>query len=424
VRNRGAGALRASALIPAAVAAALALGVLAPGIASADPAVPAPPGADSATAQVQALTNELVDLEQRTADAQAAVAAARQTSAIALDHYQAEQQAYADAQAKAAAAQAAAASATATLQAAQQQLADFARSSYIDGSTSAGAAALFTSADPAELVERAVLLGSAGAGRSNALQRLLRAQQLAQQADEAAQATLASAAGLQRSAADALTAAESAQRAVRAQQSALTGQHGGLQAQLRQTQTQLAALVGPDAAAAIVAAARTQAETAAAGKAPANPIAVPVLVGNTKLAGKGSPAKATKAITAALDAVGIPYAWGGGGAAGPSSGIDLDAGVVGFDCSGLTQYAYAKAGVRIPRNSRAQFAALPKVARADLQPGDLVFWALDPADPDTIHHVAIYLGNQQVVQAPESGDVVSIAPMWWDGYAGAVRPTA
>jgi cell wall-associated NlpC family hydrolase/outer membrane murein-binding lipoprotein Lpp len=406
------------------VAALLALVVLLPGIASAAPAAPAPAGVDTATAQVQVLTAQLVDLEQQTAAAQAAVVAARQTSAIALDHYQAQAQAYADAQAKAGAAQAAAASATTALNAAQQQLADFARSSYIDGSTSAGAAALFTSADPAELVERAVLLGSAGAGRSDALQRLLRAQQLAQQADQAAQATLASAAALQRSAQEALTAAETAQRSARTQQSTLSGQETGLQTQLRRTQDQLAALVGPAAAAAIVAAARTQAETASAAKTPATPIAVPVLLGNKTLAGPGSPAKARKAITAALDAVGIPYAWGGGGASGPSAGIDLDAGVVGFDCSGLTQYAYAKAGVRIPRNSRAQFSALPKVPTRDLQPGDLVFWALDPAAPDTIHHVAIYLGNGQVVQAPESGDVVSIAPMWWDGYAGAVRPTS
>jgi cell wall-associated NlpC family hydrolase len=98
--------------------------------------------------------------------------------------------------------------------------------------------------------------------------------------------------------------------------------------------------------------------------------------------------------------------------------------VVGFDCSGLTQYAYAQAGISIPRNSRAQYAALPKVSAGNLQPGDLVFWASNPGNPSTIHHVAIYLGNDQVVQAPESGDVVKVSTMWWSGYAGAVRPSA
>ena len=107
--------------------------------------------------------------------------------------------------------------------------------------------------------------------------------------------------------------------------------------------------------------------------------------------------------------LGLPYAWGGGGTNGPGPGLDPDAGVIGFDCSGLTQYAYAQAGISIPRNSRAQYAALPKVASNALRAGDLVFWANDPSDPDTIRHVAIYLGDGKVVQAPQSGDVVKVS---------------
>jgi cell wall-associated NlpC family hydrolase len=125
-----------------------------------------------------------------------------------------------------------------------------------------------------------------------------------------------------------------------------------------------------------------------------------------------------------MSQLGVRYSWGGGGTNGPGYGIDLDVNVYGFDCSGLTQYAYAQAGISIPRNSRSQFSDLPKVAKADLQPGDLVFWANDPSDPSTIHHVAIYLGGKKVIQAPESGDVVKVSDMWWSGYAGAVRPSA
>ena len=55
-------------------------------------------------------------------------------------------------------------------------------------------------------------------------------------------------------------------------------------------------------------------------------------------------------------------------------------------------------------------------------PGDLVFWAYNTGDPGTIHHVAIYLGGGRVVQAPQSGDVVKISWMWYDGYIGAARP--
>jgi cell wall-associated NlpC family hydrolase len=122
--------------------------------------------------------------------------------------------------------------------------------------------------------------------------------------------------------------------------------------------------------------------------------------------------------------LGVSYAWGGGGSRGAGPGIAPDEGVVGFDCSGLTQYAYARAGISIPRNSRAQYANLPKVSRDDLQPGDLVFWATSPSNPSTIYHVAIYLGGNRVVQAPQSGDVVKVSSMWWNGYAGAVRPSA
>ena len=123
--------------------------------------------------------------------------------------------------------------------------------------------------------------------------------------------------------------------------------------------------------------------------------------------------------------LGLPYAWGGGGTRGPGPGLAPDEGVIGFDCSGLTQYAYAQAGISIPRNSRAQYAALPKVVqRRPAAPATWSSGATDPSDPSSIDHVAIYLGGGKVVQAPESGDVVKVSTMWWRGYVGAVRPSA
>jgi cell wall-associated NlpC family hydrolase len=133
---------------------------------------------------------------------------------------------------------------------------------------------------------------------------------------------------------------------------------------------------------------------------------------------------AQQAIDAAKAYLGTPYAWGGGGTRGPGPGLAPDEGVVGFDCSGLTQYAYARAGISIPRNSRAQYSALAKVSSDDLKPGDLVFWGSDSSDPESIEHVALYLGGNKVVQAPQSGDVVKVSTMWWSGYVGAVRPSA
>jgi cell wall-associated NlpC family hydrolase len=98
-------------------------------------------------------------------------------------------------------------------------------------------------------------------------------------------------------------------------------------------------------------------------------------------------ASAAKAIATAAAQIGDPYQWG---AAGPDR----------FDCSGLTMYAWAAAGVSLPHSSRAQFASLPKVALSEVQPGDLVFRG------NPIHHVGIYEGNGVVIHSPQSGESV------------------
>jgi cell wall-associated NlpC family hydrolase len=123
-------------------------------------------------------------------------------------------------------------------------------------------------------------------------------------------------------------------------------------------------------------------------------------------------AAARRAVQVALAQMGAPYRWG---AEGPSE----------FDCSGLTSFAYAKAGVTIPRVSRAQFAAYAGVRPADrmrLVAGDLVFFADNPHDPGTIHHVGMYVGRGLMVEAPYTGAVVRTSSIWRSSYAGAVRP--
>ena len=71
--------------------------------------------------------------------------------------------------------------------------------------------------------------------------------------------------------------------------------------------------------------------------------------------------------------------------------------------------------------SRAQWGAGPHVAVANLLPGDLVFYADNPGDPATIHHVGLYIGNGLMVHAPHTGDVVRVASIWRESYAGATR---
>ena len=109
-----------------------------------------------------------------------------------------------------------------------------------------------------------------------------------------------------------------------------------------------------------------------------------------------------QALQFALTKRGDPYVWG---AAGPSS----------FDCSGLVLWAYAQVGISLPHFTGDQWTMGVHVARADLQPGDLVFFYQD------IGHVGLYIGNGLMVDAPTFGEPVQVQPVMWDVYVGAVR---
>ena len=113
-------------------------------------------------------------------------------------------------------------------------------------------------------------------------------------------------------------------------------------------------------------------------------------------------------VRAALQMRGVPYSWGGGGAGGASKGIAQGANTVGFDCSGLTQYAFAKYGVTIPRVSYEQFRAGTPVPVNAMKPGDLVFFHPGSNGPG---HVGIFIGNGKFLQAPQTGDVVKISEL-------------
>lgn len=113
-------------------------------------------------------------------------------------------------------------------------------------------------------------------------------------------------------------------------------------------------------------------------------------------------ARGSLALTTALAQLGKPYRYG---AAGPRS----------FDCSGLALFAYRAAGVTLPHNAAAQFGSGRHIARSDLQPGDLIFWA-------GLGHVGIYLGGGRMVHAPSPGHTVSIISIDGGRLVGAVRP--
>ncbi|RMI37784.1 NlpC/P60 family protein [Actinomadura harenae] len=125
--------------------------------------------------------------------------------------------------------------------------------------------------------------------------------------------------------------------------------------------------------------------------------------------------KGAQAVRYALAQLGVPYSWGGGNASGPSYGIAQGANIKGFDCSGLTLYAYARVGVNLPHYTGAQFNAGTHVTQAQLQPGDLVFFYSD------LHHMGMYIGGGKMVHAPQTGDVVKISPIAGRPFAGGVR---
>lgn len=129
------------------------------------------------------------------------------------------------------------------------------------------------------------------------------------------------------------------------------------------------------------------------------------------------------AANAALAQVGVRYSWGGGNASGPSYGFGQGAGIKGFDCSGLTLYAWAQAGVYLYHSAQMQYDGSRHLAISQLQVGDLVFYGSSSAN---ISHVGLYIGNGQVVHAPNSRSLVQTGPVYlWNGYyswVGAGRP--
>jgi peptidoglycan DL-endopeptidase CwlO len=147
--------------------------------------------------------------------------------------------------------------------------------------------------------------------------------------------------------------------------------------------------------------AAARARAAAAAAAAATPVApsTAVRVGPAPAPNE----RAQAAVDAALGQIGKPYSWG---AAGPDS----------YDCSGLTMWAWARAGVSLPHNSGAQYAATTRVDRSDWQPGDLLFFG------SPIHHVGMYIGNGQMVEAPYTGRSVQVVSASRSDYVGAGRP--
>jgi cell wall-associated NlpC family hydrolase len=143
--------------------------------------------------------------------------------------------------------------------------------------------------------------------------------------------------------------------------------------------------------------------------------------------GAWTAAKGEQAARRALSQVGTPYAWAGGGASGPSRGVcspsngaPNDCNVIGYDCSGLALYAW---GQHWAHYAATQYGTAGHYhpSASSLRPGDLIFWSFGGLW--AIHHVAIYIGNGEIVEAPYSGGYVQVASLYeYGGFYGATRP--
>jgi peptidoglycan DL-endopeptidase RipA len=364
-------------------------------------------------AQVSTLTGQLADLDAKTDDIQADLAAKREDAENAMQDLSDAQAAAADAARKADGAKVATDAAGRAVDDARARLDVFVTATYQQGLDTGPFGLLTGAVDPSDLVDRAAfsdIVASSELAAQDGLERARVDQANAQSLARAAQAEAerrAQAAVVAKQRSDAALGVANAAAEEQARQlAAVAAQRAAVQAQLDAAVAQDAALkaqrqrfVAWQAQVAAELAARQQADrNAALGR-----LRIPPILGGGSV---------QRAIDRALSQVGVQYVWGGGGARGPSTGIPDAFGSplnrVGFDCSGLMQYAYGGAGVALPRTSRNQYNAGRKVPISDLRPGDLVFYQR-PGGP--IHHVAMYIGNGDMVEAPYTGADVRVVPL-------------
>jgi cell wall-associated NlpC family hydrolase len=282
----------------------------------------------------------------------------------------------------------------------REEAAEFAAAAYRAGTGIAPwVAALTGPGGPQDSMDRAGLVEVLAHRQAGMVQRVQAARVIcdmfrrqAQTALRDRQAAAGRAEAAKRAAAELVTAQRSQIQRINARKTALVARLGRARARAEQLQ-----------------AAREQARDQARGRAAV--AAVP-----------GASGRGALVVRAALRWLGTPYSWGGGTVSGPSLGIAHGAGIRGFDCSGLALHAWNRAGVRLDHWTGTQWTSGPHIPTGRLRPGDLVFFGSDPAQPSTIHHVGIYIGRGQMVEAPYTGARVRVSSIWRPDLVGATRP--
>ncbi|MQA08755.1 MAG: hydrolase [Pseudonocardiaceae bacterium] len=380
--------------------------------------------ANTQAGRVGQLTNQLAEAESKLLQLQGEVAAKMEDANKALVDMRTAHGEAAQAERNAQAAKRESEAAAEAIERARKQLDEFIASSYRQGSTIGSISAYMSSDSPEDLLARSEMLEAVGSSKLDGLEQMQRARTEKANKDSAARAALerarqkqAAAERAKRAADDARAAAITARQDQRGRASELEAskadveqqlanaraQVGGLEAQRGRYQEWLAAKQREEAAAAAASAAPQGGSGSAPAPAPAAPAGGSV----------------ETVISRALSQLGVTYAWGGGNGSGPTLGI-RDGGVadsygdyakVGFDCSGLMIYAFAGVGISLDHYSGYQYDSGTKVPLSQMRRGDMLFWATG----GRVSHVALYLGDGQMVEAPYSGSSVRIAPVRYGG---------
>jgi len=291
--------------------------------------------------------------------------------------------------------------------AAEANLRAQALSAYMAGGTDSGLEALFTSGGEQATVteEYRVVAGSNVSGaldHLHLLQTTLGQQQAQLQATEqGARAVLGEADAARRAAQGVVADQQATLSHVKGQIATLVAQQQAAEAaaQAAAFQAQLNATRAKEAAAATAAAATSVASGGSSGTSTGS--SFPGLPAPPVPGGAGG-----RAVAAAESQIGVPYIYGG---ATPG---------VGFDCSGLTMWAWGQAGVSLTHSAAAQYDETTHIPLSDLEPGDLLFYD----EGGTIGHVTMYVGPGEMVQAEETGTRIQITGIWDTGLVGAGRP--
>jgi cell wall-associated NlpC family hydrolase len=373
-----------------------------------------------AQATAAADKQRLVHARQQVAVAQDQLTTLAATAQKAVDRYTVALARLHKAEAEVAAARATLAAAAADATAQQRQVNAFVRAAYMSGGPLAAVVIALSANGPAGILDRASLLGEVSQSQSDLLGQLVRARETeSAAADVAAAATAKVARGVARS-----------DGARRTALMAMTNQHA-LVTQLSNVQDGIATTLAAHESQ-VADLAREQAAARVKAKLAAQRAALAASWDQLQAAGEAMPsatrAQGRRVVKWAKRQLGVPYSWAGGDIHGPTLGAVNKQGnpaglrTVGFDCSGLTLYAWSHGGFRLDHFTGYQWVEGHHIPLEKLRPGDLVFFARNTGNPMSIHHVGIYVGHGRMIDAPHTGARVRYDEVFVPGLIGAVRP--